>query len=154
MAKTDLRIERTNSKNPDFIALVQLLDAELVHRDGPMNSFYHQFNGIEDLKQALLLYQGDQALACGAFKNKSADTAEVKRMYVVESQRSQGLASQLLAALEDWARELALKRLVLETGINQPEAIRLYEKNGYQRIPNYPPYEGVDTSYCFEKIVN
>tara|TARA_B100001115_G_scaffold185030_1_gene190840 strand:+ start:1454 stop:1915 length:462 start_codon:yes stop_codon:yes gene_type:complete len=153
MAKSILRIVRTNSKNPDFRALVQLLDAELVHRDGPMNSFYHQFNGIEDLKQASLLYQGDQALACGAFKIKSADTAEVKRMYVVESQRSQGLASQLLGALEDWARELALKRLVLETGINQPEAIRLYEKNGYQRIPNYPPYEGVETSYCFEKVL-
>ena len=59
MAKSILRIVRTNSKNPDFRALVQLLDAELVHRDGPMNSFYHQFNGIEDLKQASLLYQGD-----------------------------------------------------------------------------------------------
>ncbi|WP_407644578.1 hypothetical protein [Croceimicrobium hydrocarbonivorans] len=43
--------------------------------------------------------------------------------------------------------------MILETGINQPEAIRLYEKNGYQRIPNYPPYEGVETSYCFEKVL-
>lgn len=147
-------IIRSNSDNQDFQFLVKLLDAELVIRDGDMNSFYHQFNGIDSLKQVVLLYCDEEAVACGAFKamDKSGK-AELKRMYVKESFRGQGLASQLLGELENWAGELAFKSLVLETGINQPEAIALYQKNNYQRIPNYPPYEGVESSYCFEKLL-
>ena len=53
--------------------------------------------------------------------------------------------------LEDWARELKKYKSVLETGVNQLEAIRFYPKMGYKRIPNFDPYEGVTTSYCFEK---
>lgn len=53
--------------------------------------------------------------------------------------------------LEDWARELKKYKSVLETGVNQSEAIRFYPKMGYKRIPNFDPYEGVTTSYCFEK---
>jgi len=41
----------------------------------------------------------------------------------------------------------------LETGINQPEAMSLYEKSGFKRIPNYPPYVGVESSFCFEKVL-
>jgi len=38
-----------------------------------------------------------------------------------------------------------------ETGFKQPEAIALYLKNGYVRIPNYGQYVGVENSFCFEK---
>lgn len=51
------------------------------------------------------------------------------------------------------AAELSYKRCILETGKKQPEAIRLYEKNGYKIIPNYGQYAGVQNSICFEKII-
>ena len=41
----------------------------------------------------------------------------------------------------------------LETGKKQPEAIELYKKNGYNIIPNYGQYEGVENSVCFEKTL-
>ena len=41
-----------------------------------------------------------------------------------------------------------------ETGKRQPEAIALYEKNGYNRTPNYGQYVGVENSVCFEKVLD
>ena len=153
MARAKIAIARTSSDSVDFQKLVQLLDAELAQRDGELNDFYHQFNGIEALRQVLVLYSDKEAVACGAFKLRDRHSAEIKRMYVKEEYRKQGLASKLLHELEDWGREMGLKSLVLETGINQPEAIALYEKSGFKRIANYPPYVGVESSFCFEKVL-
>jgi GNAT superfamily N-acetyltransferase len=76
---------------------------------------------------------------------------EVKRMFVPLHQRGQGIASTILSALETWCRELGIKKCVLETGINQPEAIALYKMNHYNIIPNFGKYEDVENSVCFEK---
>jgi putative acetyltransferase len=43
---------------------------------------------------------------------------------------------------------------MLVTGKRQSEAIRLYEQNGYRRIPNYGQYAEVENSLRFEKIIN
>ena len=63
------------------------------------------------------------------------------------------MASGVLAELEQWARELGMERCILETGLRQPEAIALYERNGYEPIPNYGPYAGVANSRCFAKVL-
>jgi GNAT superfamily N-acetyltransferase len=78
---------------------------------------------------------------------------EVKRMYTHPDHRKKGIASAVLSELEQWAVELGISRCVLETGINQPEAIAMYQRCGYQRIPNYGQYEGIVNSLCFEKNV-
>ena len=62
------RIIRTNSKNKDFQALVKLLDAELAIRDGDDHAFYHQFNGLENIKYAIIMYENDTAIGTGALK--------------------------------------------------------------------------------------
>ncbi|MEP0265181.1 GNAT family N-acetyltransferase [Dokdonia sp.] len=144
---------RTTSEHPDFVALVQYLDGELAQRDGDEHAFYHQFNNIDVLTHCIVTYIATKAVGCGAIKTFDPTTVEVKRMYVLTSQRGKGIASQLLQALEIWAKELGNKRCVLETGIRQPEAIALYEKNGYYRIPNYGQYIGVENSVCFEKLL-
>ena len=67
--------------------------------------------------------------------------------------RGQGVATEVLKALEAWATELNYTKCVLETGKKQPEAIDLYLKNGYAVIPNYGQYENVENSVCFEKLI-
>ena len=74
-------------------------------------------------------------------------------MYVPLNRRGQGIASLVLKELEKWAKELGYKKCILETGLKQPEAIRLYEKNGYKSIPNYGQYSGVENSVCYEKVI-
>ena len=146
-----IEIERTDASNPQFKALVKLLDAELAVRDGEDHSFYDQFNQLDTIKNVVLGYENGQAIACGAIKKYDDQAMEVKRMYSLPSARGHGVATVLLEALETWALELGFSQCILETGIKQPEAIRLYEKNGYHRIPNYGQYAGVETSLCFEK---
>lgn len=144
-------IKRVDSSSLDFQSLVKLLDADLAVRDGEDHDFYHQFNKIDMLRNCIVLYLDDVAVACGAFKPFSSDSVEIKRMYTDPEKRKMGLASAILNGLELWAKESGYKKCVLETGIKQPEAIALYEKNGYQRIPNYGQYAGVENSVCFEK---
>jgi GNAT superfamily N-acetyltransferase len=142
---------RTDSNNPDFIALVKLLDAELAERDGREHSFYNQFNKIDNIRHVIVAYDDEKPVSCGAIKEYAPGIMEVKRMYTVPDRRGAGIAANVLTALETWACELEYKTCVLETGKRQPEAIRLYEKAGYNRIPNYGQYAGIENSVCFEK---
>lgn len=142
---------RTSSENKDFVELVKLLDAELKVRDGDDHAFYAQFNKTDSIRNAVVVYDKELPVACGAIKAFDPDSAEVKRMYVVEGKRRMGLAKGVLAELEKWAAELGYKNLVLETGKNQPEALQLYKSTGYLVTENYGQYRGVENSVCFRK---
>lgn len=144
---------RTDSDNSDFAALVRLLDAELAILDGEDHAFYAQFNKIDKLRHAIVAYDEGTPVGCGAIKAYDDAAMEVKRMYVLPDHRNKGLASQVLAELETWARELSYQKCVLETGKRQPDAIALYTKSGYRSIPNYGQYIGVENSVCFEKSI-
>jgi putative acetyltransferase len=146
-----IKLLRTDSENPDFIGLVSYLDAELAERDGSDHSFYGQFNTIDKIKHAVVAYENDQPIGCGAIKEYASDTMEVKRMYTSPDGRGKGIATSVLAELETWAAELSYDRCILETGKRNPEAIALYKKNGYTLIPNYGQYAGIENSVCFEK---
>lgn len=142
---------RTNSDNPDFRELVRALDQDLARRDGAEHGYYAQFNKIDMIRNVIVAYEKEKPVGCGAIKAFSPEAMEVKRMYVPEDKRGKGIATIVLGALEHWAKELGYTKCVLETGKRQPEAIALYQKNGYHIIPNYGQYIGVENSVCFEK---
>jgi GNAT superfamily N-acetyltransferase len=142
---------RTNSENQDFRELVKHLDADLAIRDGSEHAFYAQFNKIDLIKHVVIAYDGNKPLGCGAIKELSSESMEVKRMYTVPEGRGKGVASTILKELEMWSTELSYKKCLLETGKKQPEAIALYLKSGFKIVPNYGQYAGVENSICFEK---
>jgi putative acetyltransferase len=146
-----LKIIRTDSNNADFQMLVRFLDAELQARDGAEHGFYAQFNKIDSIRNVVVAYENDSAVGCGAFKKFDDETVEIKRMFVPRERRGRGIAAEVLVELEKWAAELGFDFAVLETGKKQPEAIRLYEKSGYELIPNYGQYAGVENSICLKK---
>jgi GNAT superfamily N-acetyltransferase len=148
-----IKIVRIDSANPDFLILVKKLDAELAIRDGKDHSFYSQFNSLEKIRHVILVYVDGEPAGCGAIKEYSANTMEIKRMFVLSDHRRKGIAAKILAELELWTAELSYTKCILETGKKQPEAIELYKKNGYQPIPNYGQYIGVENSVCFEKEI-
>ena len=148
-----IRLERTDSSHPDFVTLVQALDADLKLRDGDEHDYYAQFNKIDMIQHAIVAYLDGDAVGCGAIKAFSPSAMEVKRMYVPPVHRGKGIAKQVLSELECWAGELGYQSCVLETGKKQPEAMGLYHRMGYEVIPNYGQYEGIDNSVCFEKQV-
>lgn len=99
------------------------------------------------------LHAGDVTPAADD-ETATADGAlhEVKRVFVVPSHRRRGLAAAALRAVEGSARERGIARLVLQTGTRQPEAVALYEREGWRHIAAYPPYP-LESSICFEKLL-
>jgi len=148
-----IELIRTDSTNKDFIELVKHLDADLLVRDGKEQSFYAQFNKIDMIKNVVVAYRANKPVGCGAMKEFSENTMEIKRMFTLPEQRGEGIATKILTELEKWAKELGYEKCVLETGKRQPEAIGLYKKNGYKSIPNYGQYVGIENSVCFEKEI-
>ncbi|HQQ95677.1 MAG TPA: GNAT family N-acetyltransferase [Cyclobacteriaceae bacterium] len=148
-----LSIVRTDSSDATFIALVKVLDAVLAELDGPEHEFYAQFHMTHSLRHVVLVMHENKAIGCGAFKPLESGVVEIKRMFVLPAYRGRSVGSFVLTALEAWAAELGMRKCILETGRRQPDAIRLYTKNGYQEIPNYGQYKGMVNSVCFEKLI-
>lgn len=101
-----MQISRTNSKNSDFKNLVKELDDYLKITDVDEHSFYNQFNNIDGLNYVVVCYIDDSPVGCGAIKKFHGNTMEVKRMFVSEEYRNQGVAQKNLIELESWTKEL------------------------------------------------
>jgi GNAT superfamily N-acetyltransferase len=97
----------------------------------------------------LVAYVDHDAVGCGGVRRHADGVGEVKRMYVRPAERRRGVARALLRELHRRAAALGYARLVLETGVLQPEAIALYESEGYVAIPPYGLYAELGTSRCF-----
>ena len=148
-----MRLHRTDSHNIDFQNLVNQLDATLAEHNGEDHEFFNQFNKIDAIKNCVVAYINEIPAACGAFKEFSEDTVEIKRMFTNPEFRKKGLGSTIVKELESWAKEIGFKKAVLETSCELHDAISIYEKSGFHRIPNYGQYIGVDESVCFEKVM-
>lgn len=148
-----LTLLRTDSTHSDFHRLIIPLDKELQELYGAEQAFFDQFNKVAQIRHVIIAYNNAQAAGCGAIKEYAAGVMEVKRMFVDRAFRGQGIAYRILTELEQWAQELGHTTCILETGNKQHEAIRLYEKAGYQVIPNYDQYSGVESSICMQKLV-
>lgn len=149
----NLTFKNSTSSDQDFKSLVKLLDRDLSVRDGDEHDFYHQYNGIENLSNVIVIYDGNLAIGCGAIKKYNESTVEVKRMFVLNEYRGRRIATTLLEKLESWAKDLGFSRLILETGMRNPEAIALYRRAGYKTIDNYDQYIGRENSVCFAKPI-
>ena len=92
--------------------------------------------------------------ACGGVKLVGMAYGELKRMYVRPQYRRSGFATALLNHLTDFTRAHGVEVLRLETGIHQHSAIRLYEREGFHRIPPFASYEDDPLSVFFEKSLS
>ena len=91
-----------------------------------------------------------RAVGCGGLRPLGDREADVKRMFVEPAVRGRGVARAVLAALVAHAREQGLTRLVLETGTEQPEAVALYESEGWSPIPPFGHYADDPRTRCYE----
>lgn len=145
---------KTDSNNGDFQKLVALLDDYLKEINGENHSFFSKFNTIDTLSHVLVAYSDGKPVGCGAFKPFSEKEAEIKRMFVLEEFRGQGLGRKILKNLEYWAEESNFDFCILETSKDMPNAVKLYQKAGYSSIQNYGQYKDVESSVCMKKWVS
>lgn len=146
-------LKRTDSENVDFRMLVTELDEYLADIDGEEHAYFVQFNGFDTLTNVVVAYYNEDPVGCGAFKPYAEKIIEIKRMFVQPEYRGKRIGSLVLAELESWACELGYAQCILETGHRQRSAVRLYQNSGYEVIPNYEQYSGVDSSVCMSKKI-
>jgi GNAT superfamily N-acetyltransferase len=99
----------------------------------------------------LVAWRGAVALGCGGLRRYDDTTGEIKRMYVIPEARRQGISRVVLLDVEARAATIGYRRLVLETGTRQPEAMALYESAGYDAIEPYGFYRHAPQSRCYAK---
>ncbi|SKC17771.1 GNAT family N-acetyltransferase [Dyadobacter psychrophilus] len=142
---------RTNSENPDFKRLTDLLDDELCFLYNTKKADYEEYNRITNLPTVILAFANNVAIGCGCFKVYDEKTIELKRMFVDPAWRGKGTASAMVKELENWARELGFLEAVLETGNRQPEAIAMYHKLGYSNSEKHDQNQEIGHSVFMRK---
>ena len=146
-----IRVRREPLDGPIAYQLILELNAELTERYPEEGTTHFRLDLAEvapGMGAFLVAYDADVPIGCGAIRRLDARTGEVKRMYTRAAARGRRVATRVLAALEDEARALGLARLILETGVRQPEAIRVYTRAGYTPIDPWGEYTDSPLSVC------
>jgi ribosomal protein S18 acetylase RimI-like enzyme len=145
--------------HPDAQRLIAEVQQEYVVRYGGQDSMPTDVAEFAPPRGIFVVgYLEGRAVACGGWRAHDGDEpdfrdgdAELKRMYVVPAARGIGLARRLLADLERRAAAAGRRRLVLETGMKQPEAIGLYTSAGYAETRKFGVFRCGPDSRCFAK---
>jgi GNAT superfamily N-acetyltransferase len=148
------KVDAADPRDPAAAELIGALSAELARRYDHMEDGSGDFKPEDALgpRGAFVIGRvGGHPVACGAIRPLEDDVAELKRIFVQVGFRGRGYAKAIICELEHHARERGYTIVRLETGVRQPEAISLYEKLGYHRIPNYGNHANSKLSVCFEK---
>ena len=160
-----LELRTVDYSHPDAVALIAAVQQVYLERYGS-----HDSTPVDPAEFAppaglfVVGYIGGEPVVCGGWRLRTeaepgapepgavgAGDAELKRMYVVAEARGRGFARRLLAELERTATEAGARRMVLETGVAQPEAIQLYRSAGYAPIPKFGVYRDAPGSRCLAK---
>jgi ribosomal protein S18 acetylase RimI-like enzyme len=140
---------------PEAIGLIMELEAVLKPMYPPASQ--HGLSVEQLLAEAVPFFvvRADGAAAgCGGVQLVGTAYGEIKRMYMRPGFRGRGLAKLLLDHLADYACNYGVPLLRLETGVHQHEAIGLYERTGFYRIPPFAEYTDDPLSVYYEKLLN
>ncbi len=121
--------------------LVERVQQEYVVRYGGRDAAEVDPAEIEPPSGLYLVVEVDGVPAgCGAWRLLPSGDVEIKRVYVEPAFRRRGLARHLMAVLEESAARAGHRRVVLNTGLEQPEAVALYDSLGYRPVEGYGVY--------------
>lgn len=148
-----MQIEVTAYDDPIVQVMVEQVQAEYVVRYGgpdrtPVDpeEFTPAGGGI-----FLVGFVDEVPVACGGLRRHDETSVEVKRMFVPAEHRGNGFARAMLTALEDAGRRAGYRRIILETGGKQPEAMALYESSGYRVIESFGYYRNAPLNRCYAR---
>jgi putative acetyltransferase len=158
---SDLTIHRERPDQPEAMALLAALDAYLMALYEPEANHLLDVNALLAPEVSFFVARVDgQAIGTGAVRRMGGEAAtgdgpfgEIKRMYLDPAFRGQGYAALIIAALEAEVRANGLPLAMLETGRDQHEAIKLYERCGYARCAPFAGYPDNGLSLFMSKVM-
>ncbi|SFF37923.1 Ribosomal protein S18 acetylase RimI [Paenibacillus algorifonticola] len=133
--------------------LIKALDEELLERY-PAEEVHGLDFTDPGIKETVFIvaFAGDEPVGCGAIRPLDAQYTELKRFFVRKESRKLGIAAAMLFFLEDQAQSRGFAGIRLETGPEQPESLKFYEKHGYVFIGKFGEYVDYELSMCYEKL--
>jgi putative acetyltransferase len=137
---------------PEVHAMIAELDTYLLDLYPPECVYALDVNTLlqPNIRFAVARDAQGAAIGCGAIV-LSEEYGEIKRMYVRPAARGTGTGGQLLGLLEQTARDAGCPQLVLETGPENPEALALYSRHGFERCGPYGGYPDDPSSVFMQK---
>ncbi len=137
---------------PDVLALIAELDAYQDTLYPPEARYALDLTALQQANALFAVARDGEGRACGCGAIVLGPTfGELKRMYVSPPGRGRGIAQALLALLEARAAASGCRRVALETGPYQPEALAFYARAGYQRCGPFGEYRDDPLSVFMHK---
>ena len=147
-----LQIERVPADATESQALMLELWTELDALYGNGTGTPSRLERMEAPGAAFVIARANgKAVGCAAIRPLTSDVAEMKRVFVQHRARGRGVGRTLIEKLEQIARGEGFSEIWIETGLRQPDAIRLYESLGYTRRAAFGDYKDEPLSVCYEK---
>jgi putative acetyltransferase len=150
----DVIVLRVSAHEPGLDRLIRLSDEYMATLYPPDSNYLESLAALAEPNVALFGgYAGGDLAACVAVKLLSEDLpfAEVKRLFVVAEHRGKGLAKLLMRHVESYVTDVGVSVVRLETGVEQPEALGLYESLGYSLRPPFGVHGTDPLSVFMEK---
>lgn len=143
-------LEVTTGGDAELLALISAQEAEVMRRYGVDDAG----PGLSPETPCLIARLAGRPVGCVALGRLGEGVGEVKRMYVDPAVRGHRIGRLLLSAVEELAASRGDRLLRLEAGTRQPEALRLYDGAGWNRIECYGYFKDDPTTICFEKVIH
>jgi putative acetyltransferase len=150
-----IRIDIENPDQPEVAALLEAGDAYMASLYPAESNHMLDIASLQRPGVTFLVARVDgHALGCGAVVSSGDGWAEIKRMFVSPQARGLKLGRRLLERIEAIARGNGERRLRLETGTKQPEALALYRSAGFKEIGPFGAYRPDPLSLFMEKSLD
>jgi putative acetyltransferase len=149
-----MNIDIETAGQPEVIAMLDRLDAYCAALYPAESNHLMDIRSLTAANVLFLVARDDagRAVGCAACVDRGG-YGEVKRMFVDESQRGQGVGRDLLQQIVRRAADAGLRQLKLETGISQPAAIALYQRCGFVPCAPFGAYQPDPLSIFMEKVL-
>jgi GNAT superfamily N-acetyltransferase len=140
--------------HPDACQLLRAFHAEQVGRYGFADPIELDARDYQSPRGAFaVVYSRGDPVGCGGYRwfDRVVGTIEVKKIYVVPGARSHGAGRALLSWLERHALAAGARRAILETGVRNTAALRLFTVAGYAPVDSYVPGRDHEINRAFAR---
>lgn len=124
MSVSDTRVLELFSEHDDY--MMDFLDDD--------KDCYTRYSPAENIEKVWVAYEENMPIGCVAYRTKTDDTGEVKRLFIRGSHRGKGISKVLFAEVKNYAKNKGCTKLFLDTRITLEPAVSLYRSLGFEII--------------------